>query len=163
MLRVALLLVIACDAGAREEAAPNVFALPVVKPVPSAPPAAPPPKPAPKPNPVTTEIPPQAIATLTGCWRHDRHETWTFRANGAHGLDVVREIGDEPHADRARIPRPVNYDPTTKTFGFGAAGRIHGLMMLFQIDHATLKTDIYSTHTPGSYYPTGNSWTLKRC
>jgi hypothetical protein len=166
VLRLALVLLVACDAGAREDVAKKAAAPAIM---PTTPPPAPPPPlkpvvvPNPVPNPVTTEIPAQAIATLTGCWRHDAHETWTFRKNGAHGLDVVRELGDEMYADRARIPRPVNYDPTTKTFGFGAAGRIHGLMMLFQIDHAILKTDIYSSHTPGSYGWTGNRWTLKRC
>jgi hypothetical protein len=75
----------------------------------------------------------------------------------------VRELGDAIYADRARIPQRVNYDPKSETFGFGAAGRIHGLMMLFQIEHSTLKTSVYTSHTPGSYAWTGNTWALKRC
>jgi hypothetical protein len=112
---------------------------------------------------VTTVLPAGAITTLTGCWRHDGSETWTFRHEGNAGLVVVRELHDTTYADRARIPQPVSYDPTSKTFGFGAAGRIHGLMMLFQIDHRTLKTAVYTSHTPGSYAWTGNAWTLIRC
>ncbi|MEO8846710.1 MAG: hypothetical protein ABI591_27430 [Kofleriaceae bacterium] len=163
MLRLALVLLIACDAGARDEVAIVVAPPPLVKvqPVPRAP-APPPAKPSPaKP---TTTIPPAKIATLTGCWRHDASESWTFRRDGNAGLVVVRELGNETYADRARIPRPVLYDPTSETFGFGAAGRLHGLMMLFQIEHSTLKTSVfYTTHTPGAYAWTGNTSTLKRC
>jgi hypothetical protein len=163
--RVALIVLIACDAGAHEDVAKPPVANPVVvtpvaRPIPPPPPKSLPPT---TPNPVTSELPASAIATLTGCWRHDRDESWTFRPEGKHGLVVVRELRDALYADRARIPEPVNYDPTTKTFGFGAAGRIHGLMMLFQIDHSTLKTSVYSSHEPGSYAWTGNTWTLERC
>jgi hypothetical protein len=161
--RVALVLLIACDAGAHDDVATKPVVIPIAKLVQRAPPTTPPPTPPAAPNPVTKELPPSAIATLTGCWRHDRDESWTFRPDGKHGLIVVRELRDSFYADRARIPEPVRYDPTSKTFGFGAAGRIHGLMMLFQIDHATLKTSVYSSHERGSYAWTGNTWTLKRC
>jgi hypothetical protein len=161
--RVALVLLVACDAGVHEDVTTKPIAIPIPKPaVPvPLPPAAPPTK-AP-PTTVTAELPASAIATLTGCWRHDRDESWTFRPEGKHGLVVVRELRDSFYADRARIPELVNYDPTNETFGFGAAGRIHGLMMLFQIDHSTLKTSVYSSHERGSYVWTGNTWTLKRC
>jgi hypothetical protein len=168
--RAALILLVACDAGAHEDVAKPPVANPVVAPVakppvakPAVPPPPTPPEPAQPTNPVTKELPPSAIASLTGCWRHDRDESWTFRPDGKHGLIVVRELRDSFYADRARIPEPVSYDPTSKTFGFGAAGRIHGLMMLFQIEHDTLKTSVYSSHERGSYAWTGNTWTLKRC
>ena len=163
MRRAALILLFACDAGAHEEVATKPIAIPIPKPavpVPR-PPAAPPTKTLP--TSVTSELPASAIATLTGCWRHDADESWAFRPEGKHGLVVVRDLRDSFYADRARIPRPVTYDPTTATFGFGAAGRIHGLMMLFHIEHSTLKASVYSSHEPGSYVWTGNTWTLKRC
>jgi hypothetical protein len=111
---------------------------------------------------VTSELPAAAVAKVTGCWRHD-NEQWTFRPAGKHGLEVVREIGDVGYAERVRIPRAVNYDPTVETYGFGAAGRIHGLVMMFQIDGATLKASVYSSHDGKSYFYTGNTWTLRRC
>jgi hypothetical protein len=162
VLRVALVILVACDAGAREDVATKVTAIPIAKsPIPLAP--KPPASPPAIPSTITNELPPRAIATLTGCWRHDAYESWTFRPDGQHGLVVVRELRDAVYADRARIPQRVNYDPTSATFGFGAAGRIHGLMMLFQIEHSTLKTSVYSSHERGSYVWTGNTSTLKRC
>jgi hypothetical protein len=162
VLRVALVILVACDAGAREDVATKVTATPIARsPIPLAP--KPPVSPPAIPSTVTNELPPRAIATLTGCWRHDAYERWTFSPDGKHGLVVVRELGDATYADRARIPHPVNYDPKSETFGFAAAGRIHGLMMLFQIEHSTLKTSVYSSHEPGSYTSTGSNWTLKRC
>jgi hypothetical protein len=164
--RLALVLLLACDAGAHDDVATKPITKPVVT-VPIPKPAilaklvsAPPPT---TPNTVTSGLPPGAIATLTGCWRHDRDETWTFRPDGKRGLVVVRELRDTSYADRARIPETVSYEPTTATFGFGAAGRIHALIMLFQIDHSTLKTSVFSSHEHGSYGWTGNTWTLKRC
>jgi hypothetical protein len=162
--RAALILLVACDAGTHDDVTTTPVATPVVV-TPVAKPAAPAPKSLPPttPSTVTSELPASAITTLTGCWRHDASETWTFRPEGKHGLVVVRELRDVLYADRARIPEPVNYDPTTQTFGFGAAGRIHGLMMLFQIEHGTLKNAVYTSHERGSYVWTSNSWTLKRC
>lgn len=146
VLRAALVVLIACDAGVHEDVVTLVTEPSIPKPAAPAPTTKPP-------NPVTTALSASAITVLTGCWRHDASETWTFRHEGSAGLVVVRELRDTTYAGRARIPQPVTYDPTSKTFGFGAAGRIHGLMMLFQIDHSMLKTwvtrAIRAARTPG--------------
>lgn len=156
MLRLGLVLLIACDSGARQDPAPAApTRIPAQSPIAKRTPT--------QPNNVTAIVPSPAIATLTGCWRRDASERWTFRPDGKHGLVVVRELADATYADRARIPQQVTYDPTSETFGFGAAGRIHGLVMLFQIVHNTLETSVYTSYTPGAYAWTGNTWTLKRC
>jgi len=115
-------------------------------------------------DPVTTALPVSAIRDLTGCWRwSSAHETWTFRAKGPHGLEIVREVTDRAYAERARLPRDVMYDPTVGTFAFTAAGRIHGLMFLFQRKGDQLVGDVYTSHTPGSYARTGDTVSLVHC
>lgn len=113
--------------------------------------------------PVTTALPASAISDLAGCWRADRNETWTFRADGDHGLAVVRELADATYADRARIPRSVLFDPAQDNFAFAAAGRIHGLMMVFRVARGTISADVYTSHDGKSYGWTGSSMTLQRC
>ena len=114
---------------------------------------------------VTHTLSDSAISTLTGCWRvHGEKETWTFRANGNHGLEVVRELGrDAVEAARARLPRPVMFSPEDHDFAFAAAGRIHGLMVIFTIDHAVLRASYFSSHDGKSYFSTGNNVVAERC
>lgn len=114
---------------------------------------------------VTHRLSTTSIATLAGCWRvHGSAETWTFRANPNHGLDVVRELGrDAFEAERARIPRPVMFSTKDHDFAFTAAGRIHGLMVIFKIDHAALHASYFSSHDGKSYFFTGNNAVAERC
>jgi hypothetical protein len=115
-------------------------------------------------DPVTTDLPATAIRDLAGCWRwSSADETWTFRAKGPHGLEVVREVADRSYAERARIPRDVMYDPAVGTFAFAAAGRIHALMFMFQRKGDQLVGQSYTSHRPGSYAPTGNTLALTPC
>ena len=115
-------------------------------------------------DPVTTELPPHALAELTGCWRWtEARETWTFRAKGAQGHEDVREVADRSYAQRARIPRDVMYDPAAGTFAFAAAGRIHALMFVFQRKGDQLVGQSYSSQRPGDYAPTGNTLALTPC
>lgn len=114
---------------------------------------------------VTHNLSATQIATLAGCWRvHGTTETWTFRANANHGLDVVRELGREAmEGDRARIPHPVMFSNKNHNYAFTAAGRIHGVMVVFKIEHATLSASFFSTHDGKSYFFTGNNAIAERC
>ena len=114
---------------------------------------------------VTRRLPDAASKTLVGCWHvRGETETWTFNATSDHGLEVVRELGrDAAEADRARIARPVLFSPKDRDFAFAAAGRIHGLMAIFNIDHTTLHASWFSTHDGKSYFFTGNNVVADRC
>ena len=70
------------------------------------------------PNPVTHELPTRARSLLTGCWQ-DTYDRWTFRSDGKLGLVIVRDPAFSGYAERAKIPRPVMYDPTKGSFAFG--------------------------------------------
>ena len=114
---------------------------------------------------VTQRLSDDSIASLAGCWRvRGDTETWTFQANADHGLDVVRELGrDAVEATRARIARPLLFSLKDHDFAFGAAGRIHGLMAIFTIDHGALHASWFSTHDGKSYFFTGNNVVAERC
>ena len=111
----------------------------------------------------TSKLPASAVKTLAGCWQSaDKRERWTFKPEG-EGSSIVRDVADKTYQDRARIPRMVVLLPDAVTFGFDAAGRIHALRILFQIDHAALKAWFYSSHDGKSYGWTGSTATLQRC
>ena len=114
---------------------------------------------------VTRRLPDDATTTLAGCWRvRGDKETWTFTATADHGLEVVRELGrDAAEATRARIARPVMFSTKDHSFAFAAAGRIHGLMAIFTIDHAALHASWFSTHHGKSYFFTGSNVVADRC
>lgn len=108
-------------------------------------------------SPVTHDLSDRDRASLTGCWMSRDHETWTFRAHGAHGLEVVR--------DASGTPSSVMYAPKTDSFAFAAAGRIHGLMLIFTLDrdHARIDASVFSKHDNRGYFFTGNNLALHRC
>jgi len=114
---------------------------------------------------VSTKLADADIARLRGCWRvRGATETWTFRPHGAHGLDVIRELGrDAVEAVRARIPRSVMVSATDHTFAFTAAGRIHGLMMVVALAGETLEVSVFSNHDGRRYAFTGNNLVAERC
>jgi hypothetical protein len=114
---------------------------------------------------VTRRLADATIASLAGCWHvRGQSETWTFKPNAEHGLDVVRELGrDAVEAQRARIARPLMFSTKDHDFAFAAAGRIHGLMAIFKLDHATLQGSWFATHDGKSYFFTGNNLVAERC
>ena len=118
--------------------------------------------PTPSASPVTQDLSDRDRASLTGCWMSRGHETWTFRAHGAHGLEVVLDSSDSP---RRRNPSSVMYAPKADDFAFATAGRIHGLMMIFTLDrdHARIDAYVFSKHDNRGYFYTGNSIVLTRC
>jgi hypothetical protein len=128
-------------------------------------PAPPPPAPV---NPVTHDIPAAARTLLTGCWT-TAYERWIIRASGAsgaHTLEVVRTPDDADFAGytaRAKIPQPLMFDPTVGNYAFAAAGRIHGLLILFEIKRDTLAASVFTSHDGHSYAWTGNNMTLVPC
>ncbi|MEP6858985.1 MAG: hypothetical protein ABJE66_00095 [Deltaproteobacteria bacterium] len=114
---------------------------------------------------VKQQLPDDAIATLDGCWCvRGEKETWTFKPNADHGLDVVRELDrDAVESPRARIARPVMFSTKNHDFTFAATSRIHGSMAIFKIDGATLQTSWFSTHDGRSYFFTGTNVVVVRC
>jgi hypothetical protein len=112
------------------------------------------------PSTVTHDLPDRDRTGLAGCWTSGDHETWTFRESGDHGLEVVRDSSDgRGHASS------VMYAPSTHSFAFATAGRIHGLMMMFTFDrvHARIDASVFSKHDERGYFFTGNNLALTRC
>jgi hypothetical protein len=112
---------------------------------------------------VTATLDDHAITALAGCWT-SHGERWTFRKHGDHGLQVIRDVGDESYAERARIPRDVLFDPKASTFGFGAAGRIHAALFVFAIRSNHLDAWPYWKPDGAKGYAwSGNMWTFVAC
>jgi hypothetical protein len=112
------------------------------------------------PSTVTQDLPDADRATLVGCWTSRDHETWTFRTHGDHGLEVERDSRD---SHRRGTASAVMYAPKTGSFAFATAGRIHGLMMIFRIDHGRIDASVFSKHDERGYFFTGNNLALARC
>lgn len=111
----------------------------------------------------THELDDHAISTLAGCWQ-THGETWTFRKTRAHGLEIIRELGNATYAARARLPRDVMFDPKTGDFGFGAAGRIHAALYVFRIGKTDLQAWPYwKPDQSHSYVWSGNTISIVRC
>jgi hypothetical protein len=115
--------------------------------------------PTPSTSTVTQALPDRDRTGLVGCWMSGDHETWTFREGGDHGLEVVRDASDSHRRSS------VMYAPSTHSFAFATAGRIHGLMMIFTFDrdHARIDASVFSKHDERGYVFTGNNLALHRC
>ena len=91
-------------------------------------------------------------------------ERWMLKPKAKRSIEVVREIDDTSYADRARLPQELDYQPSSDTYGFLAAGRIHALMFMFQRKGERLQAWSYSRHNPAETYSwTGNTLWLDRC
>ncbi len=116
-------------------------------------------------GPRTSELSPEVVRGLAGCWEVAKHrERWQLEAKGSRGLVVLREIEDESYADRARLPHDLSYQPSSDSFSFLAAGRNHGAMVSFKRNGAELEAWTYSSRAPHlPYVRTGNSFSVARC
>jgi len=115
---------------------------------------------------IVRDIAPTQRTQLAGCWRAGG-EIWRIRPIGTSGLEIVRTPADASmspyYAQRAAIAREILFDTKAGSFAFVAAGRIHGLMMIFLPKGDALAGSWFTTHDGRSYVFTGNNVTMTRC
>ncbi|MBO6933606.1 MAG: hypothetical protein JJ863_01485 [Deltaproteobacteria bacterium] len=110
-------------------------------------------------------IPGEAFDAIDGCWETDG-ERWTIRREGRGRASVLRVV-EGPRGERmgrrARLESELMFEPATGRFAFSAAGRIHGLLILFETEGDGLRATPFSRRRGLEPRWTGSTYTLTPC
>ncbi len=111
-------------------------------------------------------IPAEALAAVAGCWAHGEHERWEITPQPGGRAIVRRVIGGPAGARmgrRARLESELMYQPAEERYAFAAAGRIHGLLLVFAVEGERLVVHPFGRRRGEPPRWTGSSYTLTRC
>jgi len=110
-------------------------------------------------------IPAEALDRVAGCWETDG-ERWTIerkRGGRASVLRAVEGARGERMGRRARLRSELMYRPSEDRFAFGAAGRIHSLLILFRTEGDALRATPFSRRPGHEPRWTGSTYVLTPC